>query len=325
MKKNLFIAFNFFILSGSLIFILYAYSVAGKYFARDVIYIAPRINESRLFFNIEDVELLEISFPDYTFAAVSRNGARIASSTHEVSATVFHTNSAYFNMHAMDFIEGSNAGLIVNEALAWCLFGAAENISGLAVWINDTQHIISGVVRQSENNIAWIPHDETDTLVSSLYIHSPDALAEHTAKRMLSINLRSNTEEYAIIDINRFVESIIIRFKLLIYLLWFTALIFFLRATWNGIIAHEKKSALLVVGVVLCLYVLLGGNDILLWLPNLSAPGNSLFKTITTIGALPPDVYFSDGLLQLSRLSRLANCAFIIGLIGYVNLLFFRS
>ncbi|MCL2577243.1 MAG: hypothetical protein FWE27_04235 [Defluviitaleaceae bacterium] len=75
----------------------------------------------------------------------------------------------------MDFIEGSHTqaainSMIINETLAWRLFGTTENITGLTVWIGGTQYIISGVVRLGENNTAWVPRDEMNTLVSSLYI-----------------------------------------------------------------------------------------------------------------------------------------------------------
>ncbi|MCL2577242.1 MAG: hypothetical protein FWE27_04230 [Defluviitaleaceae bacterium] len=65
--------------------------------------------------------------------------------------------------------------------------------------------------------------------------------------------------------------------------------------------------------------MLWGVNDILLWLPNLSTPGNYLFATITTIGTLPPDVYLSDGLLRVCQLSRHSNYALIAGAVAFVN------
>ena len=80
--------------------------------------------------------------------------------------------------------------------------------------------------------------------------------------------------------------------------------------------------ALPILGAVVCIYILTGVNDILLWLPNLSDPHATIFESISTIGMLPPDIYLPYGLSRLSTLSRYANYAFIAGLIGLVNLLF---
>ncbi|MCL1878981.1 MAG: ABC transporter permease [Defluviitaleaceae bacterium] len=305
---------NFFILAGCLGFLFYSYVVAGRYFAHDVIYIAPRTNESRLFFDVADVEILAISYPEYSFAPVSRSSARVASSTHEASATVINTNAAYFDMHAMDFIEG-HRGTVINKALAWRLFGACEGITGLAITVNDVQHTVTGIVRQCADYTVWFS-GEISAPVSSLYILAPDPLAESQARTMLETYLRGNSE-YAVVDINRFVQSINIRHRILLYPVWATAFVIFL------IRALKQKSALPLVGAMLCLIVLWGARDILFWLPNLSAPSTSLFTEITTIGALPPDVYLSAGMLRLSQLSRNANIALIAGAVGYVNLLFF--
>jgi len=331
MKKIIFAAVSMLILAGSIGFGFYANAAAERYFARDVVYIAPRINESRLHFNISDVELLEISFPDYAIAATARSGARIVSSLQETSATVIYTNAAYFNMHSINFIEGNHAGensIIINEALAWRLFGATENITELTVWIDDVQFIIAGIVRQGESHTSWIPREagSQNMLVTALYIkpNSPNPLAEYQARTILSDHLHKNPVEYSIIEINRFVESIGIRHQLLLYLVWLSALIFFLRKIFV-MLTKKLFSRILIfsaAGAVFCLYVLWGVNDILLWLPNLSVIDSSLFEVIFTVNALPPDVYLSAGLLRISQLSRYGNYAFITGIIGFVSLLF---
>jgi hypothetical protein len=324
------------LLAGSLIAGFYAYAAAGRYFARDVIYIAPKRNEERMFFTPTDVELLQVSFPAYTITPVSRGGAWLASSSREASATVIYTTASYFQKHAMDFIEGKHGAensMVINEALAWRLFGAAENITGLTVRFSDETYQITGVVRQGSEYTAWLPLAGGASFpVSSLYIlpNYPDPLAETQARAMLSSHLHVNPEEYIVADINRFVESINIRHKILLYIVWFAALIFFLVKIKNERLQlvvkyHQLKLIFLILGVCLCFYVLFGINEIFLWLPNLSAQSRPIFQTITTVGMLPPDTYLSAGMLRVAQLSRFANYVFIIGIIAVFNILFFLS
>ncbi|MCL2386640.1 MAG: ABC transporter permease [Defluviitaleaceae bacterium] len=336
MRRLIFVTLNMFLLVGSLGLILYAYAVSGRYFVHDVLYIAPRVNEARLHFAPSDVELLEISFPNYTFATVSRIGVQIASSTQEVRAIAIYTNAAYFEMHAIGFIEGSFVQafmvggnfIVVNEALAWRLFGATENITGLTVLVNEEQYVISGVVRQSTDYTIWLPRnvDMQNIPISSIYLrpneYSP--LSEHQARTMLSLYLHGHPADFAIVDINRFVESINIRHQILLYLIWLSVLVFLIQITWRAAQAKSIKTLIFSIGgVVLCLYILWGLNDFLLWLPNLSLPDSSVFTSISTIGMLPPDDYLSAGLLRISQISKQVNFAFVVGIVAYVNNMFF--
>jgi hypothetical protein len=147
---------------------------------------------------------------------------------------------------------------------------------------------------------------------------------------MLTAYLRSNPADYAIVNTTRFTESINIRFRILLYSVWLGALIFFLRMTWTQAANRGKlqrltfagKLALPLACTAMCLLVLWGINDILLWLPNLSALNHSLFTEIFAINLLPPDVYLSAGLSRIWGLSRQANFAFIAGLTAYANIVF---
>jgi hypothetical protein len=210
MRRIIFVICNLLVLAASIVFIFYAYAAAGRYFARGVIYVAPLSNAQ--FFSPANVELLQISFPNYTISAASHTTGHIASSSQEVSATVFYVNASYFQKHSMDFAEGNHTGIILNEALAWRLFGATENIPGLAVRLGENEYIVSGVVRQNAGGYtAWVSHNPTasNMPVSSLYIHTPNhPLAKYSARHMLLYYLHRNPAEYVIIEINRFVGRI---------------------------------------------------------------------------------------------------------------------
>ena len=79
---------------------------------------------------------------------------------------------------------------------------------------------------------------------------------------------------------------------------------------------------LILSGMGVCLYVLVGVNDIILWLPNLADPNVSIFSSISNAGALPPDIYLSYGLSRINQLNLLGNFAWGAGAIGLINLTF---
>ena len=334
-----FILLNMLLVAASLGVGFHVYRASGRYFARDVVYIAPRLNERHLHFSMTDIDLLTRMYPGHAFAAVNRGSARIAASTHEAVATVIYTDGFYFGIHALDFIEGGQAAeglnaIVINQALAWRLFGNTDNIVGLTVWIGDSPYIVTGVVWQDHEDrfTAWMTRPAGITgYATALYIQPniPDPLTINQAREMLTHNLRQRLDDYAIVDINRYVESMGIRHQMLLYILWACVMIFFVRIAWRRVKNLDKKSTGSIVGVLLpvlataiCMYILTGVNDILLWLPNLSDPHISVFESISTVGMLPPDGYLPYGLSRLSTLSRYANYAFIAGVIGLVSLLF---
>jgi hypothetical protein len=201
-------------------------------FARDVIKIAPLVNESRFFFDAASVEVLEISFPDFTIATSGQSNAHISSTTREMSATVFHTNAVYFQLRTMNFTEGRRTGnaAIINETLAWGLFGTTENVTGLPVNINGEMYIVSGVVRQnSPNHTVWLPH--CNTPISSLYLrpntHNP--LAEYQAQVMLTNFLNRNPEDFTIIPAEQSAQNRVEIYALIAGLVSYVNLLFFLR------------------------------------------------------------------------------------------------
>ena len=333
-----FVVLNMLIVIGSLGFILYTYTVAGSRFSRDLVYIVPRT--SGLNINPDDVEHLRHAFPSYSLATEGHNKLVIFSPVQEAVANVIYVNTPYFEMLPMDFIDGwywHGAGtneIVLNEVLAWQLFGSL-NVVGLTVWINYTPHIITGVVQQETGNagVAWMPI-RPDTPVTALYIRPsvPDILMAYRAKDILNVGAsHQRGMDYSIVDINRYVESKGIRYRILLYSIWLSVFIMLLPKFWtciNDLIKPDRQksitnAALTFTGVGLCAYILMGTNDILYWLPNLSNPyALSVFESISTIGLLPPDEQLPCALVQLNRLSRLSNYALIVGFIAYVNLLF---
>ena len=340
MNKSLifFVIFNMLVIIASLVVGVLSYNRGKRYFAQDVVYIAPRLNESHLHFSVAEVEALNRAFRDETIVVESRDRLPVRTSMEAAVAVVIYTDALYFAVHSLNFMEGghwhSGVGgnsIVINQALAWRLFGTTENIVGVPVWIGERIHVVTGVVWQHGETryMAWMPMgtDIASYSITTLYIHShyPNPLIAYLARDVA--RLRPN--DYSIVDINRFVESMNIRYRILLYLLWTCMLIFLLRFIWRQVedngwkaLKSVKGLALPCVGVILCVYVLWGVNNILMWLPNLSNPHTSVLTSITSIGVLPPEGYLPYGLMRLARLSRYVNYASIAGLVGLVNLLF---
>jgi hypothetical protein len=194
--------------------------VERRYFARDVLFVAPLLNESRLHFSADDLELLRFAFPDYAIVPESRGDIVITASVLQETATVIYTEGFYFGMHFMDFLEGghwhsleNSNNVILNEILAWRLFGG-NDVVGLPVGINGQPYIVAGVVRQGRargdsESVAWMPRSAAPGMmpITALYIqakHYNPLNAVMDAQAMIGSHMRRNPDEYAIVDINRF-------------------------------------------------------------------------------------------------------------------------
>ena len=289
--------------------IFYSYSIAGKYFARDVVFVTPRINDSRFYLNLSEVVIWELSFAGI-IATESHENVRISSSANEVFANVIYTNDAYFFMRSMNLTEGNHlqteSSIIINEALAWRLFGTAQNITGLVVHINDAKYVINGVAQVGTDCTAWLPREASpNNLVSALYfLPTSNPLIESHVQSML-MQAHADSDDYIVLDINRFTESFGVRLKILILLAYVCALVLLAR----------RRTLFSIIGAVFCLYVLFSGvNEILIWLPNLSASSRSLIEIIGMTGV------FSDNMARFRQLNSIANITFIIGTIGLAGL-----
>ena len=349
-KLILFTLVNLLVISAALAAGMYAHIAARRYFAQDVIFIVPLLNESHYHWSITNVDELKRQFWDYDFASESRTNAVLESSTQQAAVTVIYTDSAYFTMHFMEFIEGNlwqeDANtIILNEPLAWRLFGGG-NIVGLAVNINQRPYTVAGVVRQDPRGIgeymAWIPraalHERADPPVTALFVRAINYNLVDVAvntREMLLYQLRIPTD-YTIVDINRYIEAIHVRSRVLQYILWLYILILLVKSILNSVDIYRRRVdptqynprlflnlILPLSGILLALYVLFTGvNDILYWLPNLADPNFSMLSSTTNIGLLPPDGYLPFGLRRLVWLNRLGNLAWVVGIVASINVMF---
>ena len=264
---------------------LYAHHAAGRYFANDTLLVTEAYNNN---------------------AALAMQSSRIITKgNRQAYSYVIFCNPAYFDIHFMHFIEGgawhiseNNLQLVIlNEALAWYLFGGA-NITGMVVEIDDTFFKIIGVVRQGSEYMAWLPNGGKSRAATSVYLHR---------------DYRVYGQDNIILDVDRYIESIGRRFRVLLYVvLLYLAIIFLKRKTTPSILA----------GAAICLVIIIGVNNFLLWLPNLSAGFAKLLADLTNIGILPNGDYLSYGLRQMVLLNGIANFVWLLGFVGLSNLIF---
>ena len=320
-----FIIINFIIIICTLVMIFILYTRANRYFADNSIYVAPSLGEARLHFDSSGIDILEVQFPFYSITPVSHGHTRLYSSMAGISTSVIYTNSSYFDIHSLLFVEGgfdqvNEQTMVINEILAWRLFGVGENLVGMVVRRGDVPYIITGIVRQGNENMAWMIFND-NLRISSLYIqpHSPDPLAVYTVRDMIG-RLGRSAREYSIIDLDRFVQSIMIRLQVLLYICWAVLLVILGFYIYKNT-KNTARVIIAVVGVIICFYALLGFRDILDWLPNMAGHG-SVFQIISSTNILPPEHYLSYGLIRLSSLSSYANIAFIVCIIGIINIIF---
>ena len=352
MSRQVFIVLINLLISVTGLFVgMYAHEAAKKYFSHDIIYIAPYKNETRLLFDINEIDTLKRRFHNYEFSIESRAGAILKTHTHQAAATVIYTDAAYFSMHFINFTEGrrwqeNTDAIMLNEALAWKLFGGG-NITGLTVNINDRPYTITGVARQEARGTgeytAWMPmpQDRAGGQTRQPGLHGVNALYIRAnnynlvdigvnTNEMLKL-LRRNPDGYAIVDINRFIEAIGMRSRLLLSVFWLFTLITALRILISKVLyisSHELNKANLRLGISVIMPILItltalyalytGVNAFLYWLPNPAASDSPVLFSIFNIGRLPPEVYLSYGLKRLVWLNRIGNISWAVGVVSFL-------
>jgi len=315
MKKIILVSASMLLVLGCLLAGFVFHIQAGRYFTNGVVYVAPRLNYSYFHFDTESITNLTSRFPGFIIAPESRSRAQVSTAMQDVVAGVVYTNAYYFGMHNLDFVDGDASAVVVNSSLAWRLFGTLENTAGNIVWINDRSFFVSGVVKQGGPYTVWVVNDYLDEPVFALYIiaRNPDPLTAYRARDMLTFPLWRNPADYAIVNVDRFVESIGMRNRVLLYI---TLLLFAVACLWFAWRKCKGWGAAFcfTAGMVAFIFVVFGVHNILSWLPNMA--NTSLFEIMTGRAGFPPDGYLPYGLRRLNVFNRYANYVFVVGIAG---------
>ena len=313
-----FIIANMLLALGALAVGFYLYQSSGRYLQRDMLFVVPLRADGQDLLTDDVRQIPGIFLESRGSIPVSRGDIR------SVSEIIF-CNAGYFSLHFMNFIEGGpwhdleddRNIIVLNEALAWYLFGG-NDITGLTVELTDGPYSVIGVVRLGgARHMAWTPVSDRSLPVSAMYFrpypYNP-LNARTEAVRLLDEHY---IFDFAIVDINRFVESIKVRYRILLYSMWLWIVLLMLQTGIKG-----EKKWLLVAAIPIAGAVFFGIYDILTWLPNIANPDISLTGTLSNIGELPPDSLFPYGVYRLSFVNRIANYVWVAGTAGFLNLVF---
>ena len=219
----IFAVINMLLVVGSLALGFYAYQAASRYFAPDVVFVAPFRGDD--YFSVDNIRIIpNASLENRGRVTISRNDRRV------ITPVIF-CEADYFSLHIKNFIEGAPwpesendvPNIVLNEALAWYLFGGID-IVGLTVRVDDEFHRVTGVVRQSGNAyMAWLPIGTTRTQpirVTAMYLMPHPYSPINARAEAVSLLGNRNISEYAIVDINQYIENMHMRHRVLLYAVW---------------------------------------------------------------------------------------------------------
>ena len=339
MVRLIFAVANFILLGAFLMVGFFAQREAGRLYADNIIFIAPLYEDTNLHFTPSELENIRINFPNYEIVTSTSVSAVFRGSVMQVRGDIIFTSPGYHNIQLLTLLEGARPqgytnSVLLSEQLAWRLFGGL-NVTGLSVWLGSEPYVVSGVALGSQTGYtAWIHASAAPGMsVSSLYVRLPwhnDADAFGVPRELLA-NTGRNPNEFAILDINRYVEAIGMRNGIVILLIWFIGIVF---AVWKlaelapRIAARENLQAGVPKTVVAACFVLVaafvlfsGVNELILLLPNLSLQDVSLVDFVFGWFDMPPFHVVSPAFLRLVELNSRVNLIFFGSLVVILNLL----
>jgi hypothetical protein len=305
MKRRLLAIAAVLMLAASFISMLTFERLAGRYYTDGVVIVTPRIDDVRYRMHRGWIDGLAPHFPGHTIVGVVRTRSDLTTYYRRATAWVYHHSAGYFALRRAEFIEGTTADapgeIVMNEALAWQLFGNTRNIAGLEVQLGHGTYVLRGITDIGYEPTAWrIAAAEP---VSTLYVRADghDPLAAATTRHIMSSHLFLNPLNYYITQVDRAVQSMGIRARILLAIVLIgTAAISLLNA--------RRMKMLLFISAISAAALIFTLNAIIAWLPNPEAIDTSLFAYIMRPNS--PE--------QIALLSWRANVGFVAGVMAAV-------
>jgi hypothetical protein len=261
-----------------------------------------------------------------------------------VYASVSAVSPAYFETAFHSFLYGGpwendySRYAVVNEALAWKLFGSYE-AAGLTLRANNENYIIAGVVSQGTLALAlsggeyymWLPCREDDDNIFNIIYLKPfnyNRLSAYQGAAGLMKTMGYGEDEYAVADINAYNESISIRGGILYITMVWLAVFMFVRFI-AGIYAKARREkrgwwfmALLAAAGIACAVIIIPTFSLDLWIPAFIRDDvNGYLNVIFNAGELRA-ANLPYTLETLRELNFCANAAFAAGIAGVLGLAF---
>ena len=339
MVRLIFAGINLALLCFLLLAGFFAYREAGNLYADNLLFISPLHDDEALRFSPSELEVIRASFPDYEIITSASTSAVFRGSVMQARGDVVFVSPGYLNIHFLDLLEGSKPRahantVLLSESLAWRVFGSLT-VTGLTVWLGNELYTVSGVAAGGGlGYTAWVHKSAAPEMpVSSLYVRLErhnDADAFGIPREILS-HARRNPDEFAILDIDRYVEAMGMRNTIILQLLWFVGLVAALLKLLKlaSRVARKenpranvpKTIAAACFAMVAAIVLFTGVNELILMLPNLSLPGASLGGFVFGWFTHPPSHLMSPAFARLVELNTRANFVFFGSLVAVVNIL----
>ena len=347
-RVGLFLLLNIALVVAALVSIVFISSLAEKYIDKDVFYITPVLNDNRFYFSDEDIELLKSACQPLKLAAISTDSAMISYRNFSAYTKIIHTTSDCFYLNNIKFSSGGpwsaarerENNIVINEALAWQLFGSL-NVVDKAVVVGEEIYTVCGIACQNRvakgDYTAYLPVavQQKEQAVSGILIKVAgyNKLGPYLQINAWLEDIFKNHGEYYIADLNRYVENIALKYRLLLFLIGLYIIAVILLNSYRLIKlqrTRNKNSArfsimLVIIAVLDAAFVtaLLNAVSINIWLPQGAGSRlGELISTVTNSGSLPPREYLLPNLAQLFKLNSYANTALTVGNVSLFNFIF---
>ncbi|MCL2496935.1 MAG: ABC transporter permease, partial [Clostridiales bacterium] len=255
----------------------------------------------------------------------------------------FYLNNIRFRAGGA-WIAGRESGnaVVINDSLAWQLFGSLDAVDK-AVNIAGELRMVAGLTVQErvskDDCFAYLPFDPIPghREISGIFLQTANynKMSDCPIHTWLEVTGKDR-RDYFVTDMNRYVENIAIKYRLLLLLIALyviAALIINSYKLFKYNYARRKNPLrfaamlfALAAADVFFIVILLNGLTFDIWIPH-EAGGRlaALLKAVANSGVLPPREYLLENLQELARLNAFANTALISGMVALLNLIFVQG
>lgn len=343
---------NIALIFAALIVLALAVRSSESYFSEDVFYITPRINDNRFHFTLEDAETLRSVVNTDNMTYKTMGSAVVSAGPLNVFSRLILTCRSYFHIRNHIFIHGAawTADMayhniaVVNETLAWQLFGNLDVVD-LLISIGTETYRVIGVVEQGDvafgNSSVYIPMNPAPNHrnIRSIYIESrrDDPLGTRYLINDFLFESGRNRGDYFITDLSRYIANIALKYHLFMFFLGiyiisvllinsyklFTEMIVNKKAPVRRRIATLTLAATLAAASIIIIIRVISFE---LWIPfGDGTRTDDIIAAITNRGFLPSEQYLGFGLRQLLYHNARANAALLTGVIALLNFIMVHS
>lgn len=329
------------IMAGAFLCINRIASRAATYMQPNVVVAIPSFNHDSLNFYVDEAYIWSNGFDGYVateYIAITN----INYLGNTVRLRLSYVGLDFFKMPFLNFVAGSSRFLtgenivIICSNVAKSLF-ASTDIGQDFVNFNNDYYLVAGVVQKNGYNgllhniegFAFVPQNIYDytNIANIIYIRPTDynlISARHYMTDAIN-NLNLNIEDFNIVDINLYIQSMFLRGQLLLLLGLIIFLAILQKPMYSLFLLSKTKIDWLQFAIVSTLFfsILLFFFRLLrisFWVPNFY-DGNRFLVHFFNLGLFNTYNFLPSVILTLVEANYLANLAFAVGLVGFLVLL----